>query len=349
MSNTHTSPAITTSIELFLGDAMLGASQTRAAYRTALNAFVLYLSQEHALDAQTALPQVLTVDQLLTWPTWLLDERGVSQRTLQTYLAALVRYVEFLQIRDWLEFSGQQAVRFREGLRRTRKSQRPAQLLPHPPTAGQVQLLLEAARQRAVAPENERVSLARLRDIALIETLRCTGLRVSEAVGLKRKQLRQEADGTTMAWIVGKGRKERQVFFDGAAWRAVQTYLDARKALDGASGRPLGELPVFARHDKRAGDKILRLSTEAVERMFQSLAAAAGLGDAGITPHALRHFFATKVYQTTHDLSVTQTALGHSSPVTTRVYAKLEDGAVRDAHRAAFPARRRDDEHEGVV
>lgn len=329
-------PSVAASIELFLGDAMLGASQTRAAYRTALNAFVAYLEQAHDLDAQTVLPQALTVDQLLTWSTWLLDERGVGQRTLQTYLAALVRYVEFLQIRDWLEFSGQQAVRFREGLRRTRKAQRPTQLLPHPPTAAQVQQLIEAARQRAIPADNERASLARLRDIALIEVLRCTGLRVSEAVGLKRKQLRQESAGSTMAWIVGKGRKERQVFFDATAWRAVQAYLDARKALDGASGRPLGELPVFARHDKRAGDKILRLSTEAVERMFQALAAAAGLGDAGITPHALRHFFATKMYQTTHDLSVTQTALGHSSPVTTRVYAKLEDGAVRAAHQAAF-------------
>lgn len=336
MSNTNTSPAITSSIELFLGDAMLGASQTRAAYRTALNAFVLYLEQEHETDAKTALPQALTVDQILTWPTWLLDERGVSQRTLQTYLAALVRYVEFLQIRDWLEFSGQQAVRLREGLRRTHKAQRPPQLLPHPPTAAQVQQLIEAARQRAVPPDNERASLARLRDIALIEVLRCTGLRISEAVGLKRKQLRQEVEGAYTAWIVGKGRKERQVFFDAQAWRAVQTYLEARKALDGATGRPLGELPVFARHDKRAGGKILRLSTEAVERTFQTLTAAAGLGDAGITPHALRHFFATKVYQTTHDLSVTQTALGHSSPVTTRVYAKLEDGAVRAAHQAAF-------------
>lgn len=329
-------PTIAASIELFLGDAMLGATQTRTAYRTALNAFVLYLQDEQSVEAATALPQVLTVDQLLAWPTWLLDERGVGQRTLQTYLAALVRYVEFLQIRDWLELTGQQALRLRDGVRRTRQAQRPAQLLPHPPTPAQVRQLLDAARQRVVPPDNPRAELARLRDIALIETLRCTGLRVSEAVGLKRKQLRQDAEGANMAWIIGKGRKERQVFFDAAAWRAVQTYLEARQALDGASGRPLGELPVFARHDKRAGGKVLRLSSEAVERIFQATTAAAGLGDAGITPHALRHFFATSLYQTTHDLSVTQTALGHSSPATTRVYAKLEDGAVRDAHRAAF-------------
>jgi site-specific recombinase XerD len=98
----------------------------------------------------------------------------------------------------------------------------------------------------------------------------------------------------------------------------------------------LSDLPVFARHDKKAGSKVLPLSTQSVQNTIRRLAERAGLGAKGITPHALRHYFATRIYQTTHDLAVTQTALGHASPNTTRIYAKLEDNAVRNAHRDAF-------------
>jgi len=73
-----------------------------------------------------------------------------------------------------------------------------------------------------------------------------------------------------------------------------------------------------------------------VQNTPRRLAERADLAAKGITPHALRHYFATRIYQTTHDLAVTQTALGHSNPNTTRIYAKLEDNAVRDAHRRAF-------------
>jgi len=74
------------------------------------------------------------------------------------------------------------------------------------------------------------------------------------------------------------------------------------------------------------------------ERVIRKLAHAARLEDRGITPHALRHYFGTRIYQVTGDLAVTQTAMGHTSPVTTRIYAKLNDGAVKEAHEKAFPA-----------
>lgn len=78
------------------------------------------------------------------------------------------------------------------------------------------------------------------------------------------------------------------------------------------------------------------LSTESVQNTIRARLNPPGSADRGITPHALRHYFATRMYQTTRDLAVTQTALGHSSPATTRIYAKLEDDAVRNAHREAF-------------
>lgn len=94
---------------------------------------------------------------------------------------------------------------------------------------------------------------------------------------------------------------------------------------------------MFARHDRRAGTEVLPLSMEAMQRMFRKLTQrGAGLDLKDVTPHALRHYFGTRMYRATSDLAVTQTALGHASPVTTRIYAKLADSAVQDAHREAF-------------
>jgi site-specific recombinase XerD len=205
-----------------------------------------------------------------------------------------------------------------------------------PPPPEQMDKLIATARTAEATPDDERAELRRLRNVAIVETLRTSGLRVGELVKMRRKDLRP-ADHS--AWIVGKGDKERQVFFDAEAWRAIHTYLEKRQIHDGATGRPLSDLPVFARHDRKASTHILPMSTEAVEVMLTELVKAADLAAVGITPHALRHYFATRIYQATHDLAVTQDALGHSTPTTTRVYAKLDDRAVRDAHEEAFGKR----------
>ena len=332
MADTANGATIATTIERFLNDAMVSTRGTRKTYRTALNALMEYVQDKHELDPAQALVTDLTVERLLAWATWLIDRRALQRRTMQTYLAALTSYVKFLHVNNLIDLPSNQAVRLTEGQRQIRRAQRPPQSVPHPPTAEQIEKILKAVRERVIEPGNERLELARLRNIAIVETLRSTGLRVAELCNLRRKQLRQDKS----AWVIGKGGKEREVFFDNTAWRAIQTYVEARRMLDGASGRPQGELPVFARHDKRASNKVLKITTTSVERLFVEIMAAAGLSDAGITPHSLRHYFATKVYQATHDLGVTQTILGHSSPVTTRIYAKLEDGALRAAHEAAF-------------
>jgi len=215
-----------------------------------------------------------------------------------------------------------------------RRNQRPPDLLPHPPKPEELEALVEAARERPLRREDDRRELlAKLRDIAIVEVLRCTGLRVGELVKITRKQLDEEERGT---WVVGKRGKVRRVYFDERAWAATRRYLLERQVYDGNSGRPIAELPVFARHDRRAGERVLPLTPESVQNTIRGLAERADLAAKGITPHALRHYFATRIYQTTRDLAVTQTALGHSNPNTTRIYAKLEDDAVRDAHRRAF-------------
>ena len=324
---------ISDSIESYLEAADTGTAYTRRTYRTAMNLFQEYLKHKEIPPEASEL-DVLDVDRLLVFATWLLDETGIGKRTLQTYLAALVAWISYLQVRGWLPFSAQELARLQDGLKRIRRNQRPPELLPYPPRQEELEMLVNAARETVLRrPGDQREQLAKLRDIAIVEALRCTGLRVGELVSILRKQLEDQDRAT---WVTGKRNKVRRVYFDEQAWGAIHHYLQARQPFDGATGRPLSELPVFARHDKKAGSKVLPLSTQSVQNTIRRLAEGAGLGAKGITPHALRHYFATRIYQTTHDLAVTQTALGHESPNTTRIYAKLEDNAVRDAHKEAF-------------
>lgn len=322
-------------IEQYLNAADTGGSYTRRTYRTALNHFQQYLT-EKGLPADTHTLEELDVDRLLVFATWLLDEVGLSRRSLHTYLAGLIGWVHFLQVRGWLPFTPQELARLQDGVKRIRRNQRPPDLLPHPPRPEELEALVVAARDTVLRRvDDRREQLAKLRNIAIVEALRCTGLRVGELVGIIRKQL---DDQDRAAWVIGKGGKARRVYFDERAWSCIQHYLQARQPLDGsgANGRPLAELPVFARHDRKAGPKVLPLSSVSVQNIIRRLAERAELGAKGITPHALRHYFATRIYQTTYDLAITQDALGHSSPNTTRIYAKLEDNAVREAHARAF-------------
>ena len=142
-------------------------------------------------------------------------------------------------------------------------------------------------------------------------------------VALRRPNLQRGAS----AQIIGKGRKERTIYFDTASWAAITAYLAAR----GAGPADF----VFIRHDRNAAPP-MPLSAAAGWRIVQRIIAASGLSHADITPHSFRHYVATKLYQATGDLGLTQTALGHSSPDTTRIYAQLDDAALRTAHARTF-------------
>jgi site-specific recombinase XerD len=140
-----------------------------------------------------------------------------------------------------------------------------------------------------------------------------------------------------------KGKKEREVLFSEDAWAALQTYLLARQ--DSVQARSLASLPVFSRHDRGAGARILHLSTDTVEQIFVDLSGRAGILERfHLTPHTLRHFFATEFLSETGDLALTQYALGHSSPNTTRIYAQTKREDYRLAHQHVFGRRRTDNE-----
>jgi site-specific recombinase XerD len=208
-------------------------------------------------------------------------------------------------------------------------------------------MLLEEVRSPLELPENltegvrRRKKLIHLRNIAMVEALLSSGMRVGELVRLERGHLLYDVKGAMVKY--GKGKKDREVLFSDRAWTALQTYLRARfdaspvQSRRANQRRPIASLPVFARHDRGAGDRVLPLSTRSVQNVFVELASRAGILERfHLTPHTLRHYFATRFLSQTGDLALTQYALGHASPATTRIYAKTQWEDYRRAHGRVF-------------
>lgn len=203
----------------------------------------------------------------------------------------------------------------------------------------------EVERLLAAAQGN---SVQERRDRAILETLFSTGLRISELVGLNRDKV--NLDRGEFA-VIGKGGKQRLVFLSERAREAIKQYLSARYDLDPA---------LFVRHKKQSEQqtvnseqsnnssrlidhrslKGLRLSARQIQRLIKHYAKKAGLLKK-ITPHTLRHSFATDLLMAGADLRSVQQLLGHSSVTTTQIYTHITDTHLRDVHKAFHGKRRR--------
>jgi site-specific recombinase XerD len=158
----------------------------------------------------------------------------------------------------------------------------------------------------------------------MLETLRCTGMRVGELVSLDCGDL---VAVDRSASVVGKENKERAVFFDQRAWASLMHYLQARGYEDSQ--------PVFSSHSHRARGKIVRLTTRTIEHVFARCLALADVQQK-LTPHSFRHHFATRLLNETGDLALVQTMMGHASPRTTMIYVTVDRERMIQAHRQAF-------------
>lgn len=164
-----------------------------------------------------------------------------------------------------------------------------------------------------------------LRDRAMLETLYSTGLRVSELTNLNRSQV----DLQRREFMVrGKGRKPRIVFLSDRAVEAIRDYLQKRDD----SFEPLF---LNYRHSKKAEDITLgekrRLSTVMVEYLVRNYARKAGIIKK-VTPHVLRHSFATELLINGADIRSVQEMLGHSSITTTQIYTHLTNKRLKEVH-----------------
>jgi integrase/recombinase XerD len=168
-----------------------------------------------------------------------------------------------------------------------------------------------------------------LRDRALLEVLYGTGARISEAVGLAVDDLDR---GQAVVRLAGKGGKERIVPVGSFALRAVEDYLvRARPALAaaGRSGVRGGRLFLNAR-----GGPLSRQSAWAI---LQAAAERAGLSVQHVSPHTLRHSFATHLLDGGADVRVVQELLGHASVTTTQVYTLVTVDKLREVYASSHP------------
>ncbi|MGZ4442001.1 MAG: site-specific tyrosine recombinase XerD [Nocardioidaceae bacterium] len=292
----------------------------------------------------------------------LVVERGLADNTLKSYRRDLRRYVSFLAGRDVDDVAavGENLVtaflmslregdaehpplsagsaartvvavrgfhRFavREGLTEHDPSSAvrppaPAKRLPKALPLADIERILEAAGAPGTA-------LA-LRDRALLEVLYGTGARISEAVGLDVDDLDLSVEGQGSVLLRGKGSKERVVPVGSYAREAVEAYLV--RGRPGLSGVGKGLPALFL--NARGG----RLSRQSAWAVLVRAAERAGVS-AEVSPHTLRHSFATHLLDGGADVRVVQELLGHASVTTTQVYTLVTVDSLREVYATAHP------------
>jgi integrase/recombinase XerD len=201
---------------------------------------------------------------------------------------------------------------------------RPSRLLPETLTIEETERLLEAAGGDGADPTAHA-----LRDRALLELLYAAGLRISEAINLDREDL--STDGAYVR-VIGKGDKERLVPVGEIALDWLGRWIDGPRAGLVALHHvaPLRGGPLFL------GDRGGRLARQQAWAAVKRAADAAGLPDR-VSPHTLRHSFATHLLEGGADLRVVQELLGHASISTTQLYTHLTGERIRDVYSRAHP------------
>ncbi len=188
----------------------------------------------------------------------------------------------------------------------------------------QLDLISENELERILeAPQGNNLRI--FRDKAILELLFSTGLRVSELCSLNRDQIIDAKSGEVS--IRGKGGKVRIVFVSEKAKQAVKNYLDKRQDASEA---------LFVRSER--GDSCL--TPRSIERIIKFYAIKAGIAKK-VTPHTLRHVFATDLLSAGADLRSVQTLLGHSNITTTQIYTHITDKQLREVHKAFHGKRRK--------
>jgi integrase/recombinase XerC len=287
--------------------------------------------------------------------TYMIIERNASPYTVRNYQREIGEFLGFLETEGvsrledvshstvrryvaWLDVAGYQRASiarrlsevrsFYTYLRRERRvpanpfehfsAPKLPQRLPHYLELDEIQRLL------ATPDRNDPLGC---RDAAILEVLYAAGVRVSELVALNLSHLRLEA-GEMRVW--GKGAKERVALIGAPARQALAAYLSrARPALAARSKGPVSPA-LFLNHNGG------RLSARAVQQMLDETARAAGI-QRRVTPHMLRHSFATHLLEGGANLRVVQELLGHASLSATQIYTHVSTRGSRQVYLRAHP------------
>ena len=288
----------------------------------------------------------------------LVIERGLSKNTLNAYKADLAKYRDYLeqnnfselsitrsQLSDFLQWLNSQKLKAASSARilaavrgyqkylllENLRTDDPSQLvkspklpkrLPKALTQAQVMALLSASGPE---PDDETADVLRLRNRAILELMYSSGCRVSEVAQLDLDEMVQGG------WvrIRGKGSKERLVPVGSFAQRAIDAYLiRSRPLLAAKAGGPALFL------NQRGS----RLSRQSIWEIIQSAGEGCGLS---VSPHSLRHSFATHLIEGGADVRVVQELLGHASVATTQIYTLVTIDTLREVYASSHPRARR--------
>lgn len=215
--------------------------------------------------------------------------------------------------------------------RRGLKSLAPERIELAKTPARDLDLITEVELNRILAGPNGS-DIKDLRDRAILELLFSTGLRVSELCSLNKDSINMARDEFS---IRGKGEKVRLVFISPDAKAVLKTYLAKRKDIDEAMFVGLSPIPAKASANTKGVKKDQksdgRLTPRSIERLVKYYAIKAGISKK-VTPHTIRHSFATDLLQNGADIRSVQMMLGHANVATTQIYTHVTDKHLREIH-----------------
>jgi site-specific recombinase XerD len=251
-----------------------------------------------------------------------------SPATEQLYSITAARFYNFLMAERLADIN---LARVREIIKmRTRRT---SQRLPQFPRTEIEQIISHVLT--IPLPTDDAEILRCYRDRAFLVVLADTGLRVHEACNLKRGDVDWNEG---RAAIIGKGNKEAVIRFSTRSLELMRVYLKRRSKFDGASGKPIGTLPIFARHDKGAGKKIKPITPTTGRNIVEEWVIQA-LGDDAkgrITPHSFRHYFVTTVLRASGNLKLAQELARHTNISVTQRYAHLSNDELDQGYSEIF-------------
>ena len=294
-------------IQKFLEFVEVGKNQSQKTienYRHYLGRFLEFCEKEKT-------PAEITLDDKNNYRLFLnryTDEKGreLSKKTQNYHLIALRAFLKYLAKNDVKSLAA-------EKIELGKIPERTVEFL----SVEELKRLFEAV---------DTTKKAGLRDLAILETLFSTGLRVSELQKLNRSQVNLQ---TREFMVRGKGQKPRIVFLSEKACTILNDYLNTRA--DNFE-------PLFVNNGRNidiADQEGLRLSTVSIQSIVRKYALKAGIVKK-VTPHTLRHSYATNLLMNGADLRSVQEMLGHSSVTTTQIYTHITNKKLREVHEKFF-------------
>lgn len=277
------------------------ARNTRLAYGRDLKDFAGWLKGYQLGFAE------VTRDGVEDYIVWC-EAQGLSKATRARRLSAIRQLFRFAHDEGWR--ADNPAIRI--------TGPGASKRLPKTLSTSEVERLLDAARTKGRSPGE------RLRNRALMELLYATGMRVSELVGLPVAAARGDP---RMVLVRGKGGKERMVPLSGPAREALTDWLahrDAEEERGRKDGRPLSRA-LFPGPGAEG-----HLTRQHFHLMLKDISVLAGIDPTKVTPHTLRHAFATHLLAGGADLRVIQTLLGHADVATTEIYTHVLDDQLKE-------------------